>query len=128
MAANGAIRLRLAGEAIAGLRLGDHGYADGGDHLASTTTLIRDEVRTVREWFLGVADSLDPHAPDIATPQPRPTVRVEDVLDVLRSDLIVNVAAGGDVEHAKSLLWTSLYLTDLRMLETRLMPHVAAIA
>jgi uncharacterized membrane protein YccC len=128
MAANGAIRLRLAGEAIAGLRLVDHGYADGGDHLASSTSLIRDEARTVREWFTAVADSLDPHAPDVAAPPPRPTVQVEQVLDVLRSDLIVNVAAGGDVDHAKSLLWTSLYLTDLRVLETRLMPHVAAIA
>jgi uncharacterized membrane protein YccC len=120
MAANGAIRLRLAGEAIAGLRLRDHGYADGGgDHLASSTSLIRDEARTVREWFVGVADSLDPHAADVAAPTPQPAARVEEVLD--------SVAAGGDIDHAKSLLWTSLYLTDLRMLETRLTPHVAAI-
>jgi hypothetical protein len=39
-----------------------------------------------------------------------------------------NVAAGADTEHAKSLLWTSLYLQDMRLLEPRLTPHVAAVA
>jgi hypothetical protein len=47
---------------------------------------------------------------------------------VLRTDLIADVAAGGDTEHAKSLLWASLYLQDMRVLESRLTEHVSALA
>jgi uncharacterized membrane protein YccC len=126
--ANGAIRLRLAGEAIAGLRLREHGYADAPDHLGSSTRLLHAEAAAVCAWYTAVADALDPHRPDGTPPQPRDPVRVEDVLEALRRDLMVSVAAGADTEHAKSLLWTSLYLQDMRLLESRLTPHVAAVA
>jgi uncharacterized membrane protein YccC len=126
--ANGATRLRLAGEAIAGLRLRDHGYSDGPEHLGSSSSLLRAEATAVCAWYTAVADALDPHRPDRTPPQSRDPVRVEDILEVLRRDLMSNVAAGADTEHAKSLLWTSLYLQDMRLLEPRLTPHVAAVA
>jgi hypothetical protein len=127
MAANGAIRLRLAGEAIADLRLVDHNYSAGEDHLSSSTTLVRDEAAAVRDWYAAVGDALDPHRRGSGPPEPSADIRVEDVLDVLRTDLIVNVAAGGDTAHAKSVLWASLYLQDMRTHESRLMPHVEAM-
>jgi hypothetical protein len=127
MAANGAIRLRLAGEAIADLRLVDHNYHAGEDHLASSTTLVRDEAAAVRNWYAAVGDALDPHRRGTEPPEPSADVRVEDVLEVLRHDLIVNVAAGGDTAHAKSVLWASLYLQDMRLHESRLLPYVAAM-
>jgi uncharacterized membrane protein YccC len=128
MAANGAIRLRLAGEAIAELRLPGHDYSDTPNHLASSTSLLRDEAAVVHTWYSALADALDPHRPNGPAPQPREPARVEDVLDVLRADLMASVAAGGDLEHAKSLLWTALYLQDMRVLEARLTPHVAVLA
>jgi uncharacterized membrane protein YccC len=127
-AANGATRLRLAGEAIAGLRLRDHGYVGARDHLGSSTQLLGTEATAVCAWYAAVADALDPHRTDGTPPQPRDAARVEDVLEVLRSDLMVSVAAGGDTDHAKSLLWTSLYLQDMRRLETRLTPHLTALS
>jgi uncharacterized membrane protein YccC len=126
--ANGAIRLRLAGEAIAQLRLRDHGYADGPEHLASTTALLHDEATALCSWYTDVADALDPHLPGGTPPSPRDLVPVSDVLESLRSELMVRVAAGADTDHAKSLLWTSLYLQDMRLLESRLEPHLATVA
>jgi uncharacterized membrane protein YccC len=126
--ANGAIRLRLAGEAISGLRLRDHGYADGPGHLGSSTSLLHAEATAVCDWYTEVADALDPHRPGGAPPKPDDSFRVEDVLEGLRRDLMDKVAAGGDTEHAKSLLWTSLYLQDMRVLESRLSSHLAAVA
>jgi uncharacterized membrane protein YccC len=126
--ANGAIRLRLAGEAITGLRLRDHGYVDEPGHLGSSTSLLHAEATAVCAWYTDVADALDPHLPNRTPPQSREPVAVEDVLEVLRQDLMVSVAAGADTDHAKSLLWTSLYLQDMRVLESRLTPHVAAVA
>lgn len=126
--ANGAVRLRLAGEAISGLRLRDHGYADAPDHLGSSTDLLHTEATAVCAWYVAVADALDPHSPNRTPPQSRDPVPVEDVLEVLRTDLMASVAAGADTEHAKSLLWTSLYLQDMRLLESRLTPHVTAVA
>jgi hypothetical protein len=38
------------------------------------------------------------------------------------------VAQGADTEHAKSLIWIALYLQDVRVLESRLIPHVTAVA
>ena len=76
----------------------------------------------------GLRDALDPRHPDGTPPLPRDPIRVEDVLDVLRTDLMLSVAAGADTEHAKSLLWTSLYLQDMRQLESRLTPHVISVA
>jgi uncharacterized membrane protein YccC len=126
--ANGAIRLRLAGEAIARLRLADHGYSEAPDHLGTSTSWLRDEATAVCGWYSAVADALDPHRDDDTPPQAREPVRIEDVLEVLRQDLMGNVAAGGDTEHAKSLLWTSLYLQDMRVLEARLSPYLASVA
>jgi uncharacterized membrane protein YccC len=126
--ANAATRLRLAGEAIATLRLHDHGYADGPGHLARSTSLLRDEAAGVCAWYLGAADALDPHHDSGSPPPPGDAAPVGDVLEVLRRDLMDSVAAGGDTDHAKSLLWTSLYLHDMRILQTRLAPHVAAVA
>ena len=126
--ANGAIRLRLAGEAIVGLRLRDHGYADGPDHLAATTMLLTGESASVRDWYAAVGDAVDPRLSNSSPPKPREPVRVEDVLDVVRTDLMRKVAQGADTEHAKSLLWTALYLQDVRVLESRLIPHVTAVA
>jgi uncharacterized membrane protein YccC len=127
MAANGAIRLRLAGQAIAALRQEEHNYNAGEDHLASSTTLVQDEAAAVRDWYAAVGDALDPHRRGAWPPEPSADIRVEDVLEVLRSDLVDNVAAGGDTAHAKSVLWASLYLQDMRTHELRLMPHVAAM-
>jgi uncharacterized membrane protein YccC len=127
VAANGAIRLRLAGQAISGLRLRDHGYRDGPDHLSHSTELLRAETRAVFAWYTAVADALDPRRSGGPLPDCRPPVDVDDVLESLRADLMAGVAAGGDVEHAKSLLWTSLYLQDLRRLETRITPHLAGL-
>ena len=127
-AANGAVRLRLAGQAIAGLRLRDHGYGGAQEHLGSSSDLLRGEARVLCDWFSSVGDALDPHHPGQAPPQSGDLAPVEEVLDVLRRDLMVSVAAGADTEHAKSLLWTSLYLQDLRLLETRLSPHLGALA
>jgi uncharacterized membrane protein YccC len=126
--ANGAIRLRLAGEAISALRLRDHSYADAPDHLGSSTTLVRAEATAVCDWYVAVADALDPHGEHQTPPQSRDPVPVEDMLEVLRTDLMAGLAAGGDTEHAKSLLWASLYLQDMRRLETRLTPYVSAVA
>jgi uncharacterized membrane protein YccC len=126
--ANGAIRLRLAGEAITGLRLRDHGVADAHDHLSASNTLLHSEADSVHDWYVAVADALDPHRPGSTPPPPRESIPFEDVLETLRRDLMVSVAAGADTEHAKSLLWTSLYLQDMRTLESRLAPHLAAVA
>jgi uncharacterized membrane protein YccC len=127
-AANGATRLRLAGEAIEGLRLVDHGYTVVPDHLTTSTTLVRREATSVRDWYTAVVDALDPHRPGTPPPPACDAETVEDVLTVLRTDLIADVAAGGDTEHAKSLLWASLYLQDMRVLESRLTEHVSALA
>jgi hypothetical protein len=83
---------------------------------------------SVHDWYVAVADALDPHRPGSTPPPPRESIPFEDVLETLRRDLMVSVAAGADTEHAKSLLWTSLYLQDMRTLESRLAPHLAAVA
>jgi uncharacterized membrane protein YccC len=126
--ANGAVRLRLAGQAIAGLRLTDHGYAATPEHLGASTAELQGEADSVCSWYAAVAEALDPHRRDGVPPKPGAAVAVEDVLEVLRADLIVSVAAGADIDHAKSLLWMSLYLADMRQLESRLEPHVEAVA
>ena len=125
--ANGATRLRLAGEAICLLRLADHRYSDAPDHLSKSTELVLTETKTVCDWYSAVGDALDPHRPEGTPPPPCDQTRVEEVFDVLRHDLMVSIDSSDDTEHAKSLLWTSLYLQDMRLLEARISPHLTAV-
>ncbi|HEX3908796.1 MAG TPA: FUSC family protein [Mycobacteriales bacterium] len=126
--ANGATRLRLAGEAICLLRPAEHRHSTVLDHLSTSTELVLSETRSVCEWYTAVGDALDPHRPEGTPPPPCDQSQVEEVFDVLRHDLMVSVDVVDDTEHAKSLLWTSLYLQDMRLLESRISPHITAVA
>jgi uncharacterized membrane protein YccC len=123
---NGATRLRLAGEAIAAMPLPLRN--DPGEHtFAASASLIEDQAFAVSGWYTAVADAIDPRRPARTPPPPRPADRTAELLTALHRDLQADTLHDGDIEHAKRLLWTALYLQDLRRLEAQLEPHLATL-
>jgi uncharacterized membrane protein YccC len=123
---NGATRLRLAGEAIGRMPLPPR-EDPGGHALTASSGLIQDQAWAVSGWYAAVADAIDPRRPVRTPPPPRPADRTAELLAALRRDLGAGTLHDGDTEHAKRLLWTALYLQDLRRLEAQLEPHLAAL-
>jgi hypothetical protein len=123
---NGATRLRLAGEAIGRMPLPPR-EDTGGRTFTASSGLIQDQAWAVSGWYAAVADAIDPRRPVRTPPPPRPADRTAELLAALRRDLGAGTLHDGDTEHAKRLLWTALYLQDLRRLEAQLGPHLNAL-
>ena len=123
---NGATRLRLAGEAIGRMPLPPR-QDPGGPTLTASSGLIQDQAWAVSGWYAAVADAIDPRRPARTPPPPRPADRTAELLAALRRDLQADALHEGDTEYAKRLLWTALYLQDLRRLEAQLEPHLNAL-
>jgi uncharacterized membrane protein YccC len=122
--ANGAVRLRLAGEAISGMPA----ISSDPDHaFAESTGLVTGQSAAIRDWYTSVADALDPRSTDRSAPGPQAADCIHEMLGALHRDLTAGPLHDGDTEHAKRLLWTSLHLQDLRAFEPRLRAHLAAI-
>jgi uncharacterized membrane protein YccC len=122
--ANGAVRLRLAGEAISGMPVAP---SDPQHPFAESTGLVTGQSAAVRDWYMAVADALDPRSTDRSGPGPQAADCIAEMLGALHRDLSAGALHDGDTEHAKQLLWTSLHLQDLRAFEPRLRAHLAAI-
>ncbi|MEP7024927.1 MAG: FUSC family protein, partial [Actinomycetota bacterium] len=123
--ANGAVRLRLAGEAISSMPAG---FSDPGRHtFTASTTLVAGQSAALKDWYTAVANALDPRSADRSPPGPQGADCTREMLDALHDDLLADRIHDGDTEHAKRLLWTSLHLQDLRAFEPRLETHLAAI-
>jgi uncharacterized membrane protein YccC len=126
-AANGATRLRLAGEAITAVRaMGGRG-PDLHAPFAATTRLVHEQAAAVRDFYDALADAFDPHHPGTPPASPEPVDHTDGVLDALHADLVADAACGADTEQAKRLYWTSLHLQDMLRLETRLGSHYVTI-
>lgn len=125
-AANGATRLRIAGESITEMR--DTAAHEPALHapFAATTALVHDQAVSVRDWYSALADAFDPHRPG-TPPPPEDCDHTDGVLNALHTDLVADAACGADTEQAKRLYWTSLHLQDMLQLETRLVKHYDAI-
>jgi hypothetical protein len=117
-AANGATRLRLAGEAIAALQ--PSGSQTPAVRFPAAAALIRSEEASVRDFYNSVADRLDPHRTSGLATAAVPAPNRETVLDSLRRELGGDFDHPDEVDEAKHLLWTALYIEDLRILGVRL--------
>lgn len=135
-AANGATRLRLAGEAIATTRRRAGAEPAVGPALSMTLDLVGEQAAAVGRWYAAFADS---HVSDGArpadrlSPPPGAGCFIDATLAALRHDFGRAGAAGGDAgpaatEQARRLLWTSLYLEDLRVLAARLTARQAGMS
>jgi hypothetical protein len=94
---------------------------------AESTGLVTGQSAAVRDWYMAVADALDPRSTDRSGPGPQAADCIAEMLGALHRDLSAGALHDGDTEHAKQLLWTSLHLQDLRAFEPRLRAHLAAI-
>ncbi|MBO0748723.1 MAG: hypothetical protein J2O47_10240, partial [Acidimicrobiaceae bacterium] len=128
VAANGAVQIRLAGEAIAGLRTAE-GTAPPPRQMAPTVGLVQLEVTDLRDYYLAVADEFEPRARRGSLPAEKGGDTEGEVLESIRRDVAESAPSDGagalpadspEVEAAARLLWTGLYLQDMRILEARL--------
>jgi hypothetical protein len=125
-AANGATRLRLAGEAISALQPEEAKSPEV--RFPEATALIRAEAASVRDFYDSVADRLDPRRSGTAPNVPLVPFSRETVLEALRRELGDDFEHLEEVEEARYLLWASLYLEDLCVLGGRLTEHLEAPA
>jgi uncharacterized membrane protein YccC len=130
-AANGATRLRLAGEAITLTRRQAKAPGAVGRPLIGTLDLVTEQATSVADWYVAFARGGafdEAHRVDRLPPPPDTRCFIDATLASLRRDLASSGSAGSpdnrptdeSAEQARRLLWTSLYLEDLRVLATRL--------
>jgi uncharacterized membrane protein YccC len=117
-AANGATRLRLAGEAIAALQ--PSRAQTPAVRFPAAAALVHDQVASVCRFYDSVADRLDPHLTSELVTTAVPAPNRETVLDTLRRELGGDFDHPDEVDEAKHLLWTAIYIEDLRILGVRL--------
>jgi Fusaric acid resistance protein-like len=141
VAANGAVRIRLAGEAIAGLRRGEGSAARPPRPLAPSVGVVQLEVTALRDYYLALADEFEPRSRRGALPPETEDGGEGEVLESIRRDVAASApnepapddAAPGDpaperrappdnveVLAGARLLFAALYLQDMRILEGRL--------
>ncbi len=126
-ALNGATRLRLAGQAIAGLP-GQDPLVDTAP-FAGANDLLSGRAVAVHAWYSAVADTLDPRRRGASVYPPTQWANEPSVHDTLRRELLASCPPDDEhVEHARLLLWAALYLHDLQVLEPQLAPAISAIA
>ena len=115
-----ASRLRLVGFAIVALSAGR-----GARRFEEANALVSRRATELRAWFVTAADVLDggnrlPDPPPDDSPH-------DEVLDALRRDLAEGSCTDEDVADACRLLWTTLFLRDVRGLAARTGVPVAAL-
>jgi hypothetical protein len=120
-AANGATRLRLAGEAIALMRAADDPDPEPCAGFTTARELVCEQAASLRDWYGAFADGLDPRHPGGVPAEPRTDGLVDDVMRALRHDFdAIPETRPGATEQLRRLFLTSLYLQDLRVFESRL--------
>lgn len=115
----GASQLRLVGFAIVA-----QSTDRGARRFAEADVLVLRRVRELHAWFAAAADVLDGHR--IPGPPPEEPEH-EEVLDALCRDLAEGGGTGEDVADARRLLWTALFLRDVRNLADRVAGPVTAL-
>lgn len=122
--ANGATRLRLAGDAVVSLRSTDEGGSSAGQNgsargLADARHVLSAQVDTVTAWYEQLADAVQRHdGGDGRFPAPARSESEQRILAALPRP------AGADARvtavRAQGLLWTGEYLDDLQDFQERL--------
>ena len=126
IAANGAVQIRLAGEAIAVLRPGE-GAEPLPRRLAPTVGILQLEVTALRTHYHAVADEFEPKARRGALPAETDGDAEAEVLESIRRGVADSAPVdrslpldSAEVESGARMLLTGLYLQDMRILESRL--------